>query len=120
MTRIHAHSLDNESQIEFLEAIESDYPNADLFYAAAIRTLWDGADSVERTERYIANSNKKDRTVSELVSTVRDSTALTPIDGIPQINAPTDVCSYRDDWNIREFVWREEGMWRMLSWETSA
>jgi hypothetical protein len=51
---------------------------------------------------------------------VRDSAELTPIDGLPQINVPSDVCSYRDDWNIKEFVWREEGMWRMLSWETSA
>ena len=110
MTRIHAHNLDNESQIEFLEAAGSDFSNADLFYAAAIRTLWEGADSVERTDRYIANSNKRDRTVSEVASMVRDSAAITPIDGLPQINVPADVCSYRDEWNIKEFVWREEGM----------
>jgi hypothetical protein len=94
MTRIHAHDLDNESQIEFLEEAGSDYPNADLFYAAAIRTLWEGTDLVERTERYIDNSNKRGRTVSKVASMVRDSAAITPIDGLPQIKEPEKTFSW--------------------------
>ena len=120
MNRTHAHNLNNESQIDFLEAAASDCPDSDSFYAAAIRIIWEGMDSVERTDRYIANANKRERTVSEVAAVVQESAAITPIKGLPAINAPEDAYSFRDDWNIKEFVWKEDGMWRMLSWETSA
>jgi hypothetical protein len=120
MTRNHSDNLDNESQIDFLESAVEDYPDANLFYAAAIKTIWEDWDSAEKTERYIANSNRRERTGSEVASVVQESVTITPIDGPPSVSLPDDAWSFRDDWNIKEFVWREDGMWRMLSWETSA
>ena len=120
MLRLHSHDLDSESQVDFLEGESERFQSVDDFYAAAIKQMWEGSDTIERIERYIANAEKRSRTPEDLKSAWNESRAITPLDGVPAIEAPEDCHSFRDDWNIREFVWRESGAWRMFSWETSA
>ena len=121
MRRFHADNNRNESQIDFVIGNCKEYESPCEFYAAAIRLLWEGWDSDENTEKYIANSVQNERTADELMSIVRECLAITPIvDFTPNLEDIGSVHSFRDDWNVREFVWRTGNQFVLMSWDTAA
>jgi hypothetical protein len=121
LQRFHADNNRNESQIDFVVGNFDDYDSPRDFYAAAIRMLWDGSDSKENTEKYIAKSVQRERQIDELTAVVNECLAITPIgDFAPSLMNVESVHSFRDDWNVREFVWRSENEFVFMSWDTAA
>jgi predicted enzyme related to lactoylglutathione lyase len=121
LQRFHADNNRNESQIDFVVGNCDGYESPLDFYAAAIRMLWDGWDSEQNTEKYIANSVQRERSIDELTAVVNECLAITPIlDFAPQLINVESVHSFRDDWNVREFVWRSGNQYVFMSWDTAA
>jgi len=121
MQRIHADNLRNESEIDFVVVDHSEYASLDDFYSEVVRVLWDGWDSIENTEKYIVAARKSVRTIDELQNVVAECLATTPVpDFIPNLKGLENILSFRDDWNLKEFVWcRGNECWYM-GWGTSA
>lgn len=119
--RFHADNNRNESQIDFVIGNCDDYGSPLDFYAASIRLLWERWDSDENTEKYIANSVQNERTFDELTSIVNECLTITPIvDFSPKLEQIESVHSFRDDWNVREFVWQTGRQYVFMSWGTAA
>ncbi len=121
MDRVSGQNGRNESQIEFVsdDCVNHDSP-AD-FYAAVIRLLWQGWDSDANTDRYIHNAVQVPRTTSDLQQRVTENLGITPISGFtPALADPTDIHSFRDDWNVQEYVWVSGGRFHFMGWGTSA
>lgn len=121
LQRFHSDNDRNESQIDFVVGNCDDYGSPREFYAAAIRLLWDGWDSEKNTETYISNSAQCERRSDELSAIVNECLGITPIaDFVPNLNNVGSVHSFRDDWNIREFVWVTGDQYVFMSWDTAA
>lgn len=121
LQHIHSDNNRNESQIDFVVGRFSCFESPRDFYAAAIRLLWDGWDSEQNTEKYIANSVERERNPEDLPAIVKECLAITPIDDfVPILDNISLVYSYRDDWNVREFVWHSGDKYVFMSWDTSA
>ncbi len=121
LQRVHSDNSRSESQIDFVVGSFSCYESPRDFYAAVIRLLWDGWDSERNTEKYIANSVERERTLEELAAIVTECLSITPIDDFaPKLDNVSFVFSYRDDWNVREFVWHSGDKYVFMSWDTSA
>ena len=121
MQRFHADNNRNESQIDFVIGNCKEYDSAREFYAAAIRLLWEGWDSDQNTEKYIANSVQTERTIVELTKIVNECLVITPIvEFSPNFKDIESVQSFRDDWNVREFVWLTGDQYVFMSWDTAA
>ena len=121
MQRVHADNRRKESRIDFVFADRHAYLNPDEFYAAAIRTLWEGWDSGANADKYIAKSKKTSRTVDELRIEVASCLGITPVSNFdPELRGVESVWSFRDDWNVKEFVWCSDKEFGFMSWDTSA
>lgn len=121
MQRFHADNNRNESQIDFVVGCSDDYNSPLEFYAAVIRMLWDGWDSEQNTEKYIADSIQLERQADELKSIVNGCLAITPIvDFAPILTNIESIHSFRDEWNVCEFVWRVDAQYVFMSWSTTA
>jgi hypothetical protein len=121
MQRTYADNARNESQITFVSDARDDYATQDDFYAAAIRLLWAGWDSEDNTEKYIARANKVERTLSDLQTVVTECLQITPVaDFTPVFVGVESVHSFRDDWNVREYMWCSTNAYWLMSWDTSA
>ncbi|HRX78134.1 MAG TPA: hypothetical protein P5307_03685, partial [Pirellulaceae bacterium] len=82
---------------------------------------WDGWDSAANTEKYIQNAVPTKRTVTDLKRKVFENLDITPMPSFdPDLDDPTDVHSFRDDWNVQEFVWMSGGRYHFMGWDTSA
>ena len=117
---IHGSNPRNESQIDFIEADVQDFCSVDDFYSAAVRKLWNGYDSAKNTEDYISEAHKKPTSPVTLKEEIRLRLEITPADGVAELEDPTEIQCMQDEWNLKEFVWRERNLWRMFSWGTSA
>jgi len=121
MQRIHADNDRNESQIDFVIVGRREFATPDEFYAAAIRLLWEGWDSDEHIEQYIANANRLSRSVDELQNEVAECLGITPVERfMPDLDDIDIVVSFRDDWNVKEFVWCSDRNYWLMAWGTSA
>ena len=121
MQQVHADNNRNESQITFISDDSSAYGSPDDFYAAAIRVLWAGWDSDANTEKYIANANKQDLTREGLQQVVAECLQITPVaDFELDFANVVSVHSFRDDWNVREYVWSTPTTYWLMCWDTSA
>ena len=38
----------------------------------------------------------------------------------PILDSPTEIHSFRDDWNVQEFVWVSGGRYHFMGWDTAA
>ena len=120
LRRIEASNLKNESHVDFIEADDTAFASADDFYAEAIRMLWDGFDSAKKTEDYIAEAKRVPIEGHILEEELRWAVQITPIAHPPELESPKEILCMQDNWNLKEFVWRDSGVWRLLSWSTSA
>ena len=120
LRRVDASNPRNESRIDFVEADRSDFSTADDFYAEAIRMLWEGFESAGNTEKHIANAKRLPIDEQKLEAELGSAVQTTPIVNAPELETPEEILCMQEDWNIREFVWRDRIAWRMFSWSTSA
>ena len=121
MRQIHADNTRNESQIDFVSDDHHLHQSPDEFFAAAIRLLHDGYDSAENIEKYITNATWVARTITELRTAVEECLAITPIpDFFPNLKGAVAIHSFRDDWNLQEFVWRCGDQYWYMNWGTAA
>ena len=111
----------NESQIEFVADDTANHNSAADFYAAVIHVLWEGWDSAANTERYIENSVCMPRTSAELRHNIDECLRITPVPNFkPDTADPSDIHSFRDDWNVKELVWMSGSRFWFMGWDTSA
>ena len=121
MDRISGQNNRNESQIEFVSDPVTHHDSAADFYAAVIRLLWDGWDSAENTEKHIRTAVPTSRSLAELKRKVAENLDITPIPSFtPDLTGPTDILSFRDEWNAQEFVWVSNDQYHYMEWGTSA
>ncbi|MEO1530511.1 MAG: hypothetical protein AAFX06_34415 [Planctomycetota bacterium] len=121
MDRVSGQNGRNESQIEFVSDDCANHDSPASFYAAVIRLLWTGWDSDANTDIYIRNAVQTSRSLADLQRKVTENLGITPItDFTPAMDAPVDIHSFRDDWNVQEFVWVSGGRYHFMGWDTAA
>ncbi|EGF28831.1 hypothetical protein RBWH47_00948 [Rhodopirellula baltica WH47] len=121
MDRVSGQNGRNESQIEFVSDDCANHASPAAFYAAVIRLLWAGWDSDSNTDKYIRNAVQTSRSLADLQRTVTENLGITPIaDFTPALDDPVDIHSFRDDWNVQEFVWVSGGRYHFMGWDTAA
>lgn len=120
LRHIHSYNGSWESSLDFVEADGPEFSSALEFYAEATRMLFEGYESAEETEKYIAKAKQDPSDPQKLSELIQWVVKITPIDNAPELKSPEGVVCMRDDWNLLEYVWREGTLWRMFSWGTSA
>ena len=121
MDRTSGQNNRNESQIEFVSDALANHDSPSDFYAAVIRLLWDGWDSIANTDNYIRDAVPTQRSLAELQHKVAENLDITPVPSfVPDLANPTDIYSFRDDWNVQEFVWISGGRFHFMGWDTAA
>lgn len=121
MDRVSGQNNRNESQIEFVSDDCANHDSSASFYAAAIRLIWTGWDSNANTDKYIRNAVQTTRSLADLQRRVAVNLSTTPIPGFtPALDSPVDIHSFRDDWNVQEFVWVSGGRYHFMGWDTAA
>ncbi|NEO41634.1 MAG: hypothetical protein F6J90_37035 [Moorea sp. SIOASIH] len=117
MNKVEIYIELGNQEIKYLEEDSSRYTSVEVFYNAAIHTLyWDNESKDERNE-HIENSNIKKITLEELHNGLR---------GVSEVNCfnfdfkdATEQYSLYSDWNIVEFVFKTKTKIHFFSWSTS-
>jgi hypothetical protein len=85
------------------------------------RLLWEGWNSENSAENYIADSVQRERQIDELTAVVNEYLVITPIvNFVPRLINVESVYSFQEDWSIREFVWMSENEFVFMSRVTAA
>ncbi len=121
MNHIESKNNRNESHIEFVSDDSSKYRAIDDFYNATIMKLWEGWDSEENAIRYIKNAEKRKRTIEDLNHEISECMKITPIAKFnPNTKDASEIYSFYDEWNNKEFLWKCDGLFWLISWGTAA
>lgn len=121
MNIIESRNNRNESQVVFVSDKCTNYKSIDEFYTAAILKLWQGWDSVENAIRYIKNAEKIKRTIKELDNEISECLKITPVmEFNPDTKGSSQIFSFYDVWNNKEFLWESDGRFWFMSWGTAA
>ncbi|WP_424100852.1 hypothetical protein [Moorena producens] len=104
-------------EIKYLEEDSSKYTSVEVFYNAAIHTLYRDYHSKYERNKHIENSNIKKITLEELHNGRR---GLSEVDCLNfDFKDAIEQYSLYSDWNILEFVFKTKTKIHFFSWSTS-
>ncbi|NES80746.1 MAG: hypothetical protein F6K10_04740 [Moorea sp. SIO2B7] len=117
MNKVEIYIELGNQEIKYLEEDSSRYTSIEVFYNAAIHTLYRDNESKYERNEHIENSNIKKITLDELHNGIR---------GVSEVNCfdfdfkdATEPYSLYSEWNIVEFVFKTKNKIHFFSWSTS-
>jgi hypothetical protein len=69
----------------------------------------------------LKNAKKKKRTIEDLLNEISECMKITPIvEFKPNTKDVSEIYSFYDEWNNKEFLWKCDELFWFMSWGTTA